>query len=83
VGPRGLDPTAKLRHRRLWCDPGFAVRSAQKQFFKVLLRLAQWARFTHLKSLFEVHFEETHRLVKRSACFRELGVAARRSPAKA
>jgi Mn-containing catalase len=56
---------------------------AEKQLLKALPKMAQSARFTQLKGLFEVHLEETQQQVERiEACFRELGVVARAKPCK-
>jgi Mn-containing catalase len=55
----------------------------EKQLLKALPKMAQSARFTPLKNLFEVHREETEGQVERiEECFKELGVAARAKPCK-
>jgi Mn-containing catalase len=59
------------------------ILHAEKQLLKALPRMAQAARFTTLRELFEQHFAETEAQVERlNECFSLLGEDARPKPCK-
>jgi Mn-containing catalase len=83
IQAKSSDIAASETMQELLIDQLRDLLHAEKQLLKALPKMAESARFTQLKTLFELHFDETEHQVERiEECFKELGVTARAKPCK-